>query len=166
MGIGGLFGTTAMAFSSRRRKKGLWSTGAFVLCAITIIALSQTTVLWAAIGILMLQQMCMQVLMTTNMTIIHTVTPDDLRGRVMGVYQMEIGMMPFGGFIAGAVASAYGVDQALLISGIVGLVLITLASVLLPRYRRSGNISATRPEGMPLSIRRIESGKASRGVIT
>ena len=136
MGIGGLFGTTAMAFSSRRRKKGLWSTGAFVLCAITIIALSQTSVLWVAIGILMLQQMCMQVVMTTNMTIIHTVTPDDLRGRVMGVYQMEIGMMPFGGFIAGAIATGYGVDQALLISGIVGLVLIALASVLLPRYRR------------------------------
>ena len=136
MGIGGLFGTTAMAFSSRRRKKGLWSTGAFVLCAVTIIALSQTSVLWAAIGILMLQQMCMQVVMTTNMTIIHTVTPDDLRGRVMGVYQMEIGMMPFGGFIAGAIATGYGVDQALLISGIVGLVIIALASVFLPRYRR------------------------------
>ena len=84
--------------------------------------------------------------MTTNMTIIHTVTPDDLRGRVMGVYQMEIGMMPFGGFIAGAIATGYGVGNpplhvvirrhSLLISGIVGLVIIALASVLLPRYRR------------------------------
>ena len=65
--------------------------------------------------------MFVQVVMTTHMTVIHTVTPDALRGRVMGVYQMEIGMMPFGGFIAGAVATAYGVDNAFLISGIASL---------------------------------------------
>ncbi len=136
MGVGGFLGTGVLAVFSRTRKKGLVATGAFVASGVCILLLSQTTVLWLALVMLVLQQMFVQVVMTTHMTVIHTVTPDELRGRVMGVYQMEIGMMPFGGFIAGAVATAYGVDNAFLISGIASLMIIALASLALPRYRR------------------------------
>ena len=85
---------------------------------------------------LLLQQMFVQVVMTTNMTIVHTVTPDHLRGRVIGVYQMEIGMMPFWGLVGGALSRAYGVDNSFFVAGIAGLAIIAFASIALPRYRR------------------------------
>ncbi|MXW30244.1 MAG: MFS transporter [Chloroflexi bacterium] len=70
------------------------------------------------------------------MTIAHSMTPDDLRGRVIGVYQMEIGLMPFWGLVGGALSRAYGVDNAFLIAGITGLAIIAIGSVAFPRYRR------------------------------
>ena len=136
MGIGGLLGTGVIAVFTRTRRKGLVASAAFAGSALCVVILSQNTLLWVAMAALVVQQLFGQVVMTTHMTAIHTVTPDSLRGRVMGVYQMEIGMMPFGGFIAGAVATAYGVDDAFLIAGVAGLIIIAVASVVFPRYRR------------------------------
>ena len=136
MGFGGFFGTALLASFGSWRRKGVLASVAFTLAALSIIVLSQVATLWMAMLALLLQQMFVQVVMTTNMTIVHTMTPDDLRGRVIGVYQMEIGMMPFWGLIAGALSKAYGVDNAFLVGGIVGLAIIGIATVALPRYRR------------------------------
>lgn len=136
MGIGGFLGTALLAAFSSARRKGLLASGAFALAAVSVVALSQIASLWLAVGVLLLQQMFVQVVMTTNMTIVHTITPDALRGRVIGVYQMEIGMMPFGGLIAGALARVYGVDNAFLIGGIAALALIAVLTAAAPRYRR------------------------------
>ena len=136
MGVGGFLGTALFAMFGQVRRKGVLASVAFAMSAVTVIVLSQVATLWMAMAALLLQQMFVQMVMTTNMTIVHTITPDGLRGRVVGVYQMEIGMMPFGGFLAGALSKVYGVDNAFLFGGIAGLVLIAAASVALPRYRR------------------------------
>ena len=136
MGLGGFLGTALLAVFGAARRKGVLASVAFVLSAISVIVLSQVDVLWIAMLALLLQQMFVQVVMTTNMTIVQAVTPDSLRGRVIGVYQMEIGMMPFWGLAAGALSKAYGVDNAFLVGGIAGLAIIAVASVALPRYRR------------------------------
>ena len=136
MGFGGFLGTALLTLLSSTRRKGLLASGAFVLSALSVIVLSQVTALWMAMAALLVQQMFVQVVMTTNMTILHTMTPDDLRGRVIGVYQMEIGMMPFWGLVAGVLSRMYGVDNAFLVGGIAGLAIIAVASVTLPRYRR------------------------------
>ena len=136
MGIGGFLGTALLAGFSSMRRKGVLASAAFTLAAVSIIVLSQVATLWMAMLALLLQQMFVQVVMTTNMTIVHTMTPDDLRGRVIGVYQMEIGMMPFWGLVAGVLSRVYGVDFAFLVGGIAGLAIIAVASVALPRYRR------------------------------
>ena len=136
MGLGGFLGTALIAMFASTHRKGVLASVAFALSAVTVVVLSQVAVLWMAMLALLLQQMFVQVVMTTNMTIVHSMTPDDLRGRVIGVYQMEIGMMPFWGLVGGALSRAYGVDNAFLIAGIAGLVIIAMASVALPRYRR------------------------------
>lgn len=136
LGFGGFLGTGIIASLGSYSRKGFLASNAFLLSALCVIALSQVTNLWMALVVLMLQQMFMQIVMTTHMTVIHTVTPDSMRGRVMGVYQMEIGMLPFGGLLAGWISSLYGVDQALFISGITGLAIIILASIFIPQYRK------------------------------
>ena len=136
MGLGGFLGTTLLALFSSARRKGVLSSAAFVLSAVSVVVLSQVTTLWMAMLALLLQQMFVQVVMTTNMTIVQALTPDRLRGRVIGVYQMEIGMMPFWGLVAGALSRVYGVDYTFLVGGIAGLAIIAIASVAFPRYRR------------------------------
>ncbi len=136
MGLGGFLGTALIAAFTSTRRKGVLASAAFALSAVTVVILSQVATLWLAMLALLLQQMFVQVVMTTNMTIVHSMTPDDLRGRVIGVYQMEIGLMPFWGLVGGALSRAYGVDNAFLIAGITGLAIIAVGSMAFPRYRR------------------------------
>ena len=63
------------------------------------------------------------------MTVVQAIAPDRLRGRVIGVYQMEIGLSPVGGVIAGAIASEYGVSNAFLIGGIAAVVMFVAFTV-------------------------------------
>ncbi|MFQ6133360.1 MAG: MFS transporter, partial [Armatimonadota bacterium] len=47
-------------------------------------------------------------------TIVQASVPDEVRGRVMGVYAMCFaGMMPVGSFVAGSLAQAFGAPGAL-----------------------------------------------------
>ncbi len=136
MGLGGFLGTTLLALFGTARRKGVLASIAFALSSVSVIVLSQVDVLWIAMLALLLQQLFVQVVMTTNMTVVQSLTPDQLRGRVIGVYQMEIGMMPFWGLLAGAISKAYGVDNAFLVGGVAGMAIIVVASIALPRYRR------------------------------
>jgi MFS family permease len=48
--------------------------------------------------------------------------PDELRGRVMGVYSMVMmGMAPFGGLLAGLVADRLGAPRTVTIGGVICL---------------------------------------------
>jgi MFS family permease len=56
-------------------------------------------------------------------TLIQSMVPDQLRGRVMSVYSMMIlGMAPFGGLLAGLVADRVGAPVTVAIGGAVCLV--------------------------------------------
>ena len=136
MGFGGLVGVTLLARFSQFKRKGVQSIVAFLGAAITIVILSQVTTLWLAMVVLVVQQGFTQVVMTTNLTIVQVTSPDEMRGRVTGVYQMEIGMMTIGGIAGGAIASTWGVDNALLVAGLAGASVIALVALLVPRFRK------------------------------
>jgi MFS family permease len=135
LGAGGVVGTVLMARFSQYRNKGIQTLGAFAGAAVAVIALSQVTDFWTAAIVLALYQIFAQGVLTTNMTMVQSMTPDHLRGRVVGVYQMEIGLMPIGGIIAGAIATQWGVATAFLVGGIVGLVVVTLIAIFSPSVR-------------------------------
>ena len=54
---------------------------------------------------------------TTVTTVLQTTVPDEMRGRVMGVYFMAIQLMGFGWIIGGYLAQTLGNVNALLIGG-------------------------------------------------
>ena len=69
------------------------------------------------------------VVMTTNAnTLIQTLVPDHLRGRVMAVYvTVFVGSTPIGGLLFGAIAGAFGTAASLLAGGAIAAVVATVA---------------------------------------
>lgn len=55
-------------------------------------------------------------------TLLQTVSEDDMRGRVLGLYGMTWGFTPLGGFVSGSVASIAGAPFAVALGGVVILV--------------------------------------------
>jgi hypothetical protein len=55
--------------------------------------------------------------LTTNQTILQLTVPDELRGRVMGIYMLSQGMMPFGGLMGGALAEVTSAPTAVFTLG-------------------------------------------------
>ena len=61
----------------------------------------------------------MMVQMASSNTIIQTVVSDAMRGRVMSFYSMSfMGMAPFGGLLAGALAHRIGAPRTVTLSGV------------------------------------------------
>ncbi|MEE8519283.1 MAG: MFS transporter, partial [Dehalococcoidia bacterium] len=121
MGVGGLLGTLMLARFSTVHRKGVVVLVSVVGAAMALIVMSFVETLWWAVVLLVVQQFFFIIVMTTNNTILHMVTPDAMRGRVMGIYMLDIGLQPLGGVIAGVLATAYTVSTAWLIGGVTGL---------------------------------------------
>ncbi|MCY4581486.1 MAG: MFS transporter [Chloroflexi bacterium] len=136
MGVGGFLGAVLVARFHAIEHKGRLSLVGVAGAALAVLALSQVDVWWQAWTILVAQQLFFIMVMTTNNTILQSVTPDYMRGRVMGIYMLDVGMQPLGGVAAGLLAEGYGVSTAWVVGGSVGLTLVTLIALTAPSFRR------------------------------
>ena len=136
MGVGGFAGSLFVARFHAIQRKGRLSILAVAGAGASVLLLSQTDVWWLAWGVLVFQQMFFIAVMTTNNAILQSVTPDYLRGRVMGIYMLDVGLQPLGGLTAGLIAANYGVSAAWAAGGAAGLALTALIAALAPEFRR------------------------------
>lgn len=136
MGVGGFIGAVLVARFHAVEHKGRLSLLGVGGAALAVLALSQVDVWWQAWVILVVQQLFFIMVMTTNNTILQSITPDYMRGRVMGIYMLDVGMQPLGGVVAGILAESYGVSAAWTVGGAVGLTLVTLIAIAAPSFRR------------------------------
>ncbi|MGH2588782.1 MAG: MFS transporter, partial [Dehalococcoidia bacterium] len=75
---------------------------------------------------------CSVLFLATANARLHLLTPDELRGRIMGIYTILLfGTAPLGGLLAGALANRLGVQETMaLLAGLCALgVVVTLAYV-------------------------------------
>lgn len=136
MGVGGFLGSLFVARFHAIQRKGRLAILAVAGAGASVLLLSQTDVWWLAWGVLVSQQMFFIAVMTTNNAILQSVTPDYLRGRVMGIYMLDVGLQPLGGLTAGAIATSYGVSAAWAAGGATGLALVGVIALLAPEFRR------------------------------
>jgi MFS family permease len=69
-------------------------------------------------------------------TLLQTMVPDAMRGRVMSFYSMMlVGMAPFGSLAAGALASRIGAHATVMVFGGVGALIASVALFVLPKVR-------------------------------
>jgi len=135
-GIGALMG--ALTLASRREVKGLgrWvsvSCGVFGACLI-LFAFSRW--FWMAAAMLIPVGFAVMTEMGASNTLIQTMTPDRLRGRVMSVYSMMfMGMAPLGALLAGVVAERLGAPFTVAAGGIIAIAGAILFGLRWPELR-------------------------------
>jgi len=121
-GSGALAG--ALSLAARRGVRGLGRMVAFASAgfglALVLFSLSRT--FWLSVTLLVPVGFSVMVQMAASNTLIQTMVPDHLRGRVMALYSMVfLGMGPFGSFLAGAAAERLGAPPTVMIGGAVCL---------------------------------------------
>jgi MFS family permease len=74
--------------------------------------------------------------MASSNTLIQTMVPDVLRGRVMALYSMMfMGMAPFGALLGGAMADRVGAPITVAVGAVASIIGATLFGLNLPKIR-------------------------------
>src|SRR5947209_3326856 len=133
-GIGALLG--AVTVGGGRGIRGLGSWVMFVCAGFgtSLILFSLSLRFCLSAFLLVPVGFSMMVQLASSNTLIQSMVPDRLRGRVMSVYSMMfMGMAPMGALAAGAAASKLGAPHTIAAGGVVCLVGYAVYSVFLPR---------------------------------
>jgi MFS family permease len=118
-GVGALLGAITLAARTGVRGLGRWVTLACAGFAVTLIAFSSSRNFWLSTALLVPVGFCMMLQMSSSNTLIQSMVPDHLRGRVMSVYSMMfMGMAPFGALLGGALADRVGASVTVIIGAV------------------------------------------------
>jgi MFS family permease len=126
LGIGSFVGATFVAYYRNISFKRLFiGSVAFTLF---LGILSQSTLMPLSELILIALGFAGILFTTTANTLLQTIVPDELRGRVMGLYVLLfVGSTPIGAFFTGTLATAIGVAPALIVETALCAISITIA---------------------------------------
>jgi MFS family permease len=138
VGIGAMLGALALAVRGPRVRKGavLLEGGAAFGALLVLFAAVRTV--GVALALLALAGCAMIVTTALANTMLQTLVPDELRGRVMAFYAFVfVGMAPLGAFQAGLVAEHTGAPFAVALGGAGCLIAVGLAAWRVPALRRT-----------------------------
>jgi len=122
-GVGALAGTLILAAKREVRGLGKWITIASAGFGISMILFALSRSFYLSIALLVPVGFSMMMQMASSDTLIQTMSPDALRGRVMAVYSMMfMGMAPFGALMAGTLADRIGAPATVVLGGLACLV--------------------------------------------
>ena len=62
--------------------------------------------------------------LVSSMTVLQLIVPDDLRGRVMGIHSITFSLIPLGGLLIGALASAFTPSMSVTIGSLISLLAV------------------------------------------
>jgi MFS family permease len=135
-GVGALAG--ALSLAGRKGVAGLGRWVAFSSAGfgagLMLFSLSRT--FWLSAALLVPVGLFMMVQMASSNTLIQTMVPDHLRGRVMAVYSMMfMGMAPLGSLLAGVLAERLGAPRTVAAGGAVCIVGAAIFALRLPGLR-------------------------------
>ena len=132
-GVGSLI--AALGLAMRHGVRGLGRVVAFSTAGlgISLILFSLSRWFWLSAALLTPVGFCMVVGMASSNTLVQTLVPDNLRGRVMAVYSMMfMGMAPFGALTAGALAHRLGAPLTVAVGGSVCIIGAAVFGLCLP----------------------------------
>jgi MFS family permease len=135
-GVGALAG--ALLLASRETVSGLgrWvaiSAGAF---GAALMAFAVSRSFWVSCALLLPVGFAMMVEMGSSNTLIQSMSPDHLRGRVMSVYSMMfMGMAPLGAVLSGVTAARWGAPATIAGGGVICMAAAAVFGWRLPGLR-------------------------------
>jgi MFS family permease len=118
-GVGALLGALTLASKEGVKGLGRWAAISCACFGISIFLFSFSRYFWLSVALLLPAGYSMMLQMACSNTLIQTMVPDHLRGRVMALYSMMfMGMAPFGALLGGALADRVGAPITVAIGGV------------------------------------------------
>ncbi len=122
-GVGALCGAVTLAMRKTIKGLGRWIAVACSSFGVALILFSFSRTLWLSAVLLIPVGFFVMIQMASSNTLIQSMVPDQLRGRVMAVYSMMfMGMAPFGALTAGSIAHNIGAPWTVAIGGIISVI--------------------------------------------
>jgi MFS transporter, DHA1 family, staphyloferrin A biosynthesis exporter len=134
-GVGSFIATLWVAGAGDLRRRGLVQLIALGGMGLALVLFSRSGWLPLAVVFLLILGACQMAYMTINQTLLQTTAPESMRGRVMSLYMLNVGLVPAGSFAAGAVAEFAGAPATLTLMGILIAGIAVLALLRLPALR-------------------------------
>ena len=135
-GAGAILGSLAVAlFTSPRQLRYSMFLGSIGMST-TIVLFSLSTLYPISLILLFLVGLFLQVFMTSNFTVVQIGTPDHIRGRILSLRMIVMGMGPLGMLGLGVLAEAYGASIATAAMGSIALVMSAVIFILIPALRQ------------------------------
>ncbi|HVE58235.1 MAG TPA: MFS transporter [Pyrinomonadaceae bacterium] len=135
-GVGALAGALALAARKSLRGLGRWIAFASAGFGICIVLFSFSRSFWLSAACLVPAGFAMMIQMAASNTLVQSMVPDNLRGRVMAVYSMMfMGMAPLGAIFAGTVAQNIGAPYTVAIGGTVCVIGAIIFGLNLSEFR-------------------------------
>jgi MFS family permease len=136
-GFGGVLGVLTVASASDRLpRKGLVLIWGEVLLGFFLILFALTTSFPLALVLLVAVGYCQIVAMVMANTLIQAIVPDALRGRIMGLYMLDRGLIPLGSLFSGVTAHFIGAPATVAIMGLLVILLAAFLGWWTPLLRR------------------------------
>ena len=135
-GAGALVGVLAVAWFSHSRGKGMQALSGALAFGILLISFAASKSYPLSLALTFALGVASQFYMTTISTVIQVNLPNELRGRVMGIYGLAWELMPVGGMIAGAIAEFAGAPIAVGFGGFMVAGMALLIAIFYPSIRR------------------------------
>jgi MFS family permease len=137
VGIGALIGSLIVASVTHIRRKGLLLTAGSILFPAVLFVFAFSHSFWLSLAALCVIGVAFVSQNAMSNTVIQTVVPDKLRGRVMAVYMlMFFGTTPFGSLQAGSIAQAFGPAAGVAVGAGITLVFALFVFFTVPVLRR------------------------------
>jgi predicted MFS family arabinose efflux permease len=135
-GVGAVISTLGLAsVTNRIKRKGVLMLASLVVLGFSLMAFAWSPSLPLALVALAFVGACQILFNATTNTLIQTIVPDELRGRVMSIYMLDVGMVPLGAMFAGITTSFIGAPSTVTIMGAIVVVLAVLVAWRVPRIR-------------------------------
>lgn len=136
VGFGAISGALLAATIYRERNKGPLLLGNAIVFGVFLGFFAFTPWFIAALPILFVTGATHTGYSVLNNTLIQTLTPRHLRGRVLGIYFLDRGITPLGTLLAGSMAHAIGAPLTIGILAISGVLVPLWIAVSVPRIRQ------------------------------
>ena len=119
-GVGALAAAATLTVRKSVRGLGRWVASSAAGFGVCLIGFAVSRTLWLSALLLVPAGFCMMMEMASSNTLIQSMVPDRLRGRVMAVYSMMfMGMAPLGALMAGFLATRLGAPATVAAGGVV-----------------------------------------------
>ncbi len=136
IGMGALLGALTVASMKRTHAYGLSVViGAAMFC-LGVLMFASSSSIWLSCGLGVLLGMFNVTYTTQNQTLLQLSAPRHIRGRVMSVWLLNRGTVPFGALLAGILAEQYGGQDALRIMALLGLAVVAIVVATNPAILR------------------------------